>query len=336
MFDDSVWSLWLRILGETGGSELSCCPSILERGRTKAFLPSRYDGVGLRSWERTSSFAWFCSVASCVGLCDPDFDFARQSLGKASEDAFTIALESLGGPCYLAESKYQIIPADDPQVLSDSTFYKDLFKDEPKLKLQHEFTDISSNLCFKSFLEHSLSHHSDTSEKIAIRSSDPPGVSILSSLFTSKLTQKDTRLTKTEFTIVARQYVMLPPLKNNAGDLVDYKCGCQIQVCANKSCKNKEVNLDAAGNHGLVCHPGVKAMRATLLEKALEKSFRQAGGNPTKQPSTYSPGRSLLQRRLIVFVLWKIKSDASRRTKNTRHEVLGHCAKSSAWSFAHS
>jgi len=25
-----------------------------------------------------------------------------------------------------------------------------------------------------------------------------------------------------------------------------------------------------------------------LLEKALEKGFRQAGGNPTKQPSTYS------------------------------------------------
>ena len=29
-------------------------------------------------------------------------------------------------------------------------------------------------------------------------------------------------------------------------------------------------------------------MRATLLEKALDKCFRQAGGNPTKQPSTYS------------------------------------------------
>ena len=40
-----------------------------------------------------------------------------------------------------------------------------------------------------------------------------PGVSILSSLFTAKLTQKDTPLTKTEFTIAARQYVMLPPLK---------------------------------------------------------------------------------------------------------------------------
>src|SRR3954462_6384408 len=66
------------------------------------------------------------------------------------------------------------------------------------------------------------------------------------------------------------------------------KCGCQIEKCAHAACKNKELKLDAAGNHGLICHPGVKAMRATLLEKALEKGFRQAGGNPTKQPSTYS------------------------------------------------
>ena len=52
--------------------------------------------------------------------------------------------------------------------------------------------------------------------------------------------------------------------------------------------ENKEPKMDAAGSHGLVCHPGVKAMRATVLEKALDKCFRQAGGNPMKQPSTYS------------------------------------------------
>ena len=37
-----------------------------------------------------------------------------------------------------------------------------------------------------------------------------------------------------------------------------------------------------------VCNPGVKAMRATILEKALEKGFRTAGGVPVRQPSTYS------------------------------------------------
>ena len=287
-FDDAVWNLWLRVLGGSRGDDILCCSSVLERARRKAFLPSRYEGVGLRSWERTSVFAWFCSVASCVGLCDPNLEFARRSLKKASEDAYGFAMEALGGPSYLSESKYELIPAGEPAVLSDSTFYKDLFKDEPKLKLQHEFTDISSNLCFKLFLKHALAHHSDTSEKIALRSIDPPGVSVLSSLFTARLTQKDTRLTKTEFTIAARQYVMLPPLKNNAGDILEYKCGCEVQTCANTVCKNKDTKLDAAGNHGLVCHPGVKAMRATLLEKALEKGFRQAGGNPTKQPSTYS------------------------------------------------
>lgn len=64
--------------------------------------------------------------------------------------------------------------------------------------------------------------------------------------------------------------------------------GVNVSFAQNKVCKGKDRKLDSAGNHGLVCHPGVKAMRATLLEKALEKSFRQAGGNPAKQPTTYS------------------------------------------------
>jgi hypothetical protein len=137
-FDDSVWNLWLRVLGETGGNELSCCTSVYERARRKAFLPSRYDGVGFRSWERTSAFAWFCSVASCIGLVDPDFEFARRFLKKSSEDAYFFAFEALGGPSYLGTSKCELIPVDEPTVLSDSSFYKDLFKEEPKLKMQHE------------------------------------------------------------------------------------------------------------------------------------------------------------------------------------------------------
>jgi hypothetical protein len=70
----------------------------------------------------------------------------------------------------------ELIPVDEPTVLRDSTFYKDLFKEEPKLKMQHEFTDISTNLCYKNFLKHFLSHHAITSEKSAIRAMDPAGV----------------------------------------------------------------------------------------------------------------------------------------------------------------
>jgi hypothetical protein len=43
-----------------------------------------------------------------------------------------------------------------------------------------------------------------------------------------------------------------------------------------------------AGNHGLVCHPGVKGQSALAFERTLDKVFRVAGGLPTRQPSTYS------------------------------------------------
>ena len=61
-------------------------------------------------------------------------------------------------------------------------------------------------------------------------------------------------------------------------------------MCDNASCKKKDLfpTCDVAGNHGRVCHPGVKGQNALTLERTLEKVFRAAGGMPTRQPSTYS------------------------------------------------
>ena len=138
-------------------------------------------------------------------------------------------------------------------------------EEETKLKLQHEFSELACQRDHMAFLKFGLDHAS-TSEKILLASMKDPGLSILSNLFTANLTQKDVRLTKTEFTTVARQYVCLPPLKNDAGEVKEFKCGCQTQMCAStSSCHDKGEPLDRAGNHGLVCHPGVKAMKATIF-----------------------------------------------------------------------
>ena len=61
-FDDRVWNLWLRILGGVQGEELRCCPDVLARSRLRAFLPCRFDGAGLRSWDRTAGFSWSASL----------------------------------------------------------------------------------------------------------------------------------------------------------------------------------------------------------------------------------------------------------------------------------
>jgi hypothetical protein len=288
-FDDRVWELWLRILGGVGGKELSCCPAVLARSRLRAFLPCRFDGAGLRSWDRAASFAWFCSMAACSALSDPDFDYARRSLGKSAEDAYEYAMDALGGPSYLEKKQVELIPVGEPDVLRQSCFYKNLFLDNPKFKLQQAFHEISSARARKEFLIQAQEHASK-SEKILLRSlqNTEPGTSILSSLFTARLSQKDVRLTKTEFMIGVRQFLCLPPLNISFGPVVDYDCGCQAQVCVNQACPKKGLELDGTGNHGLGCNPGLKAMKATLLEKAIEQVFRAAGGKPTPQPSTVS------------------------------------------------
>ena len=66
----------------------------------KAFIPSRLNGVGLRSWERTGDFAWYASVASCIAREDRDLNIARQFLKKQSESAYEIVLRAIGGPSY--------------------------------------------------------------------------------------------------------------------------------------------------------------------------------------------------------------------------------------------
>ena len=44
--------------------------------------------------------------------------------------------------------------------------------------------------------------------------------------------------------------------------------------------------MDPFGNHAITCHGGIAARKATLLEYALERAFRKAGGKPDRQPPT--------------------------------------------------
>ena len=110
--------------------------------------------------------------------------------------------------------------------------------------------------------------HSNLSTKVLIESLKRPSVSMLAPLFTASLIQSDARLTKPEFTAVARQFICLPPVSNGeATRMVEDKCGCSVQVCNSRKCQAPNDVLDAAGNHGLMCNPGVKAKRATSLRE---------------------------------------------------------------------
>ena len=272
-FDDCVWNLWLQILGGVGDNSPSSCKPSMDRSWMKAHLPSRLNGVGLRSWDRAGDFAWFASVASCIALSDPDLNHARKFFGDRGRRAYEIVLDAIGGPSYLENCKYELIPIGEPDVLSESTFYRDLFENEKKLRLQKEFQNLANLVAHQKFVEYA--DHSNVSEKIVMESTKRENVT---NMFTASLIQSDVRLTKPEFTAVARQFVCLPPVSNGESKLSEEMCGCKSEHCMKRTCKAGSAVLDAAGNHGLLCNPGVKARRATLLERALEVSFRRAGG----------------------------------------------------------
>ena len=108
-------------------------------------------------------FAWFASVASCIALEDDDFNFARKFLGSQSESGYAITLDALGGPSYLDRAPFEIIPIGEPEVLSDSTFYVDLFK---AMRLQKEMLNLANIVAHEKFVNYVA--HSDTSEKIVL------------------------------------------------------------------------------------------------------------------------------------------------------------------------
>ena len=62
------------------------------------------------------------------------------------------------------------------------------------------------------------------------------------------------------------------------------ECDCEAQKCPNAQCGGAVI--DGAGNHAILCHAGMTARKATLLEKSLERIFRSAGGRSERQPLT--------------------------------------------------
>ena len=314
--------LWLRILGGVDRDDLKCCGAALSRARAKTFLPCRYDGVGLKSWDQAADFAWFTSVASCIALDDPDLDYARRFLGDRGRDAYDFAMDAVGGPSYLKDNKFELLPIGEPDVLSNSTFYHEFFKDFPRIKLQHEFLDVVCCRANSQFVKTMV--HTDTSEKILLRSLKVPGRSILPNLFTANLAQRDVRLTKSEFVIVARQFTCLPPVKNDECDVITHPCGCEAQLCSNsksprriygprqlrKSCKSLPSGCEGAQGNDFGGNIG----------ESLQTGWRQ----PIEITYLLSSGEFFQKRRRIEAFSWESDDGTIYREDRTGDAVYGY------------
>ena len=184
---------------------------------------------------------------------------------------------------YVNRADYEFMPPEEPNVLYASDYYKEWFKDYSSAKLQKEFSQFLGDQQLKLITssEQLLTAHITKSEMIrSLHTRKRPGSSVLTQLFTAHLSDREAR----EFTISARQFFGLPALKIPHGEVVELKCGCEAQMCPNAECAG--TIIDPAGNHALTCHGGIAARKATLLEHALERAFRKAGGKCDRQPPT--------------------------------------------------
>ena len=108
-------------------------------------------------------------------------------------------------------------------MLSDSTFFVDLFKEAPKQRLQKVILYLANIAAHKKFVNYV--EHIDTSEKILIESMKREEVSFLSRIFTVNLTQPVSRnqsslqLRDSSFVYHLFQTVPLEQWKNTSADV---------------------------------------------------------------------------------------------------------------------
>ena len=290
MFDREMWKLWTTIFGGVGldGEQLQMCDVGIERSRLWSYLPARTGGAGLKCWSTIADYAWFCSFADCTVLHDADFEKGRVFAKKECEEAHAIALNVLGGPTYVNHADFELLPPEEPEVLYDSDYYKCWKEDHKTARIQKEFNNFLAQKLLRDLSSHVALNqtHVTNSEKIrSIQTRKRPDATVLTQLFSASLSDRESRLTKLEFIISARQFIVLAPLKINRGEVIELKCGCEAQKCSNAGCAG--ATIDPAGNHALVCHAGMGARKATVFERALERVFRKAGGKPTRQPTTF-------------------------------------------------
>lgn len=289
-FDKELWKLWTTILGGVGpdAEQLSMCKAGETRAQNWTRLPTRKGGAGLRSWSTTAEYAWYCSFAICGMLGDENLEDGRVFLKTECEQAHERALKVLGGKTYVNQAPFEILPPEDSDVLYDSDYYKQWQEDHKSAKLQKEFNEIVAQRHLRHMTSDTqLAHaHVTNSEKISsLQARKQPGESVITQLFKANLCDHESRLTPSEFILSARQFIGLPALKIPRGEVVELKCGCEAQKCPNAGCG--DAIIDPAGNHALMCHSGIAARKATLLERALERTFRQSSGRSERQPRTF-------------------------------------------------
>jgi len=128
---------------------------------------------------------------------------ARAFLKAECEAAHKLALDALGGVTYVNRADFEFLPPEEPDVLVDSDYYLEWHKDHRPAKLQKEFSSFLGQKALKDITSNlDKDPHVTNSETIrSLLARRLPGESVLTQLFTANLSDREARLSKSEFII---------------------------------------------------------------------------------------------------------------------------------------
>ena len=158
-------------------------------------LPIRHNRVGLTESALIAPIAFYASLAASCTV-DLNLNFFQKGLNRCCESTHSIIIEKIGPPSPETIKLETIFPRYDMYALLDSTFYVDIYNNNPSLKLQKELSKIAHDTKAKNLKDACMERTKEIDQGDVVARHTLSRSSIL---FRTKLSKKNNRMNREDF-----------------------------------------------------------------------------------------------------------------------------------------
>ena len=285
-YDEHITQRAMQILNPKGNrKEQQCSKSRMQRAIKKLQLPIKHQGAGITKAARIGPIAFYASVAASQ-TTDPDLAMHKDGLKRFCENTHQMVANRIGKQSSESLSIEALFPRNLPTAMIDSTFYVELYRNQPTLKLQKMLSICAHSVAARE-LKLQLSQVSrDVSESdIIIEHSKSSSARILR----APLSQPTNRMTEMEFITWMRYFLRIPPLNRIGNAKFEDELGYVAESCTHHHQKGIHKILDAHANHANSGCPSATAgrsLRHTLIEWTIYNAAKEADLVVHMEPKT--------------------------------------------------
>jgi hypothetical protein len=275
-----------------------CSEARMKRARHKLSMPASLKGAGLTSAVTIAPGAWYASVAA-ASFHDADLATHAPALARFGQHAHRLIVERIGdAPSEASKGIEGYFDRSNENSLVGSSFYRDIFINNPNVKLQKKFSraahllahDKHLNTLAEAALSPPLARAHDVDESDVVAGFTK---SQFSSVFYAQLKYPRNRMSPFRFATWVRFFVKLPqPPHLHAGNLQPRKeLAYDAEECLGHHAKGVDALLDLHANHACGrCVSSYAGMgeRHSNIKWCIHSFSKEAGLQSKVEPNTHN------------------------------------------------